>query len=325
MVIPCFNHGRFVGDAVRSALGQADVDVGVVVVNDGSDDGTSPRACDRAAELDPKRVIVLHQENKGLPAARNAGATLATARFAPQYLTFLDGDDWLEPTFVRQLAAALASVPPERRETTAYAYCQERLVEKGTGIWRVPDFDPVLMLITNLHPVTTLIRRECFEAVGGFDESMRYGYEDWDLWLRMLGRGWRGERVCEPLFVWRRHSHTTMIMRVVHQHEELYRGLMQRHPELFAKHMAEIVVRSNAMLRGADMNWLDETLEPINLMALKRQRRMYEGMLAVRAHRAVHRLVGKLPGPLNGLARRAMAAAKRAWPGDHASDRPAGA
>jgi hypothetical protein len=166
------------------------------------------------------------------------------------------------------------------------------------------------MLLTNIHPVTTLVRRDRFEAVGGFNESMTGGYEDWDLWLKFVGRGWRGVRVREPLFAWRRHSHATMIMSVIQDHETLYRRLIDQHPDLFARHALELLVRGNALLRRCDMNWLDESLDPINLRALKRQRAMYESMLAVRLHHRLHRLIDALPRPLGAGTRRVIAALK---------------
>jgi glycosyltransferase involved in cell wall biosynthesis len=288
-IIPCFNHGRFVRRAVDSCLSQVDADVRVVVVDDGSSDDTTPAACDSCAVGREDRVRIIHQENRGLPAARNAGAHGATSEF----LVFLDADDWLEPTFVSKLAEAIRRDAGGEGEVS-HAYCQERLVEKGTGIWRVPEWDPLLMLITNLHPVTALVRRECFEATGGFEESMRGGYEDWDLWIKFVERGWRGVRVREPLFVWRRHSHDTMIMNVIHNHESLFRGIMERHAEIYQRLGPELLVRMNVMMRRFDVNWLDESGDPIRLMALRRQRERYERMPGVRLHRALGALVRKV-------------------------------
>jgi glycosyltransferase involved in cell wall biosynthesis len=262
VVIPCFNHGRFVEDAVRSCLDQEGADVRVVVVNDGSDDGKTPKACDACHAFAPDRVVVVHQENRGLPAARNRGAQEA----AGEYLVFLDADDWIRPGFISKLAAAIEA--DENIDGVSHAYCQEELAELGTGIWRVPEWDPELLLITNLHPVTALVRRDRFDAVGGFDESMTGGYEDWELWLKLSERGWRGVRVPEPLFVWRRHSHETMIMDAVKRHESLFRALVERHHDLYTGNMESICVRMNVLMRKFDVNWIDETGYPIPLRAL---------------------------------------------------------
>ncbi len=308
VIIPCFNHGAFVGEAVASCLRQEQAEVSVVVVDDGSNDGTTPAACEALAG---PRVRVIHQENRGLPAARNLGARHADT----EYLVFLDADDWINRKFVTRLHGAIrAQIDAGRGDDVAYGYCYERLVGQYDGYWRVPEFDPLLMMVTNLHPVTTLIRRERFEQVGGFDESMREGYEDWDLWLRFLERGWRGVRVPQALFVWRRHSSATMIAHAVPKHEALYKRLMAQHADLYARHWPELMLASNSLLRRCDATWLDESGEPINLRALKMQRQMYESMLVVRLHHAMHRGIDRLPAPLASAAKRALAVVKRIVP-----------
>lgn len=278
-IIPCYNHGQFVEDAVRSCLAQEGVDVRVVVVNDGSDDGRTPEACDRCRVIEPgpatagaqdpgfRRVHVVHQANAGLPAARNAGAHAAAA-FAPEctYMAFLDADDWVEPSFARKLIARLESADAAN---ASHAYCQETLVGLGTGVWRVPDWDPLLLMVTNLHPVTCIVRRDRFTEVGGFDESLRRGYEDWDLWLRFAARGWRGVRVAEPLFTWRRHSPNTMIADAVARHDELYGELVSRHRAMFEANAIDIIRLANGLLRSGDAHWIDEDRRSILLTQLR--------------------------------------------------------
>ena len=270
-IIPCFNHGQFVEEAVRSALAQEAADIRVVVIDDGSTDGTTPAACDRCRLAQPEsgqhRVHVVHQSNAGLPAARNAGVHAAKT-FAPEHdlLVFLDADDYVEPSFVRKLCAKLfASDSPQ----VSHAFCQERLVGLGTGIWNVPEWDPLLLAVTNLHPVTCVVRRDRFLEVGGFDESMRLGYEDWDLWMRFADRGWRGVRVAEPLFIWRRHSAVTMIADAVARHDELYGALVARHHAFFDSHAVEIIRLANGLLRSGDAHWIDEDRRSILLAQLR--------------------------------------------------------
>lgn len=276
-VIPCFNHGRFVAEAVQSCLNQVGADVKVILVDDGSDDGSTPAACDAALALDPARVVVIHQPNLGLSAARNRGAAEARKRgidWAGAYLSFLDADDFIDPAFVAKLHAAIrhadplptnngAPSPAPAYGDVSHAYCQERLIGLADMTWAVPDWDPMLMMVTNLHPVTTLVRRDCFEAVGGFDESMRGGYEDWDLWLKFIERGWRGVRVREPLFTWRRHSPATMIVEAGRHHARLFAHLVHNHPHLYQRHADELHILANTLLRRGEGNWLDESGEAI--------------------------------------------------------------
>lgn len=267
-IIPCFNHGRYVGAAVESCLRQERADVRVVIVDDGSDDGSTPDACDALAS---ERVRVIHQLNAGLSAARNVGLGVARELgrdWHGEYVAFLDSDDFIEPTFVLELDAALAGQGPE----VSHAYCQERLVELGHGVWKVPAWDPELLLITNLHPVTCLIRWEAIDAVGGFDASMRDGYEDWNLWITLSERGYRGVRVPSVLFNWRRHSSDTMIFDAVRKHDTLYASIIEKHPELYGPRLETLLKRTNSMIRSWNMNWLDESGEPIPLINLKRAR-----------------------------------------------------
>lgn len=272
VVIPCFNHGRFVMEAVRSALGQADADVRVVIVNDGSTDGASPGECDACLALAPQGVVeVIHQSNAGLPAARNAGAALIAREGWGEYLVFLDADDWVQPSFVARLDEAIRAEPasaPTAAEVS-HAYCQERLVDRASGLWQVPDWSSARLAVTNLHPVTALVRRSYFEAVGGFDVSLTKGYEDWDLWLKFAERSWRGVRVREPLFVWRRHAETTMVVEAAARHHELYAALVERHPVFFAAHALDALRIANAMLHRAEGAWVDESGEPIVLRDLR--------------------------------------------------------
>lgn len=295
-VIPCYNHGRFVEEAVRSCMLQIDARVEVIVVDDGSDDGATPQACDALADDD---VRVIHQPNAGLPAARNAGARLARG----EHLVFLDADDWVEIDFVTRLLGHMEFVQDVQRvHDVSHVYCQERLTDLGSNvIWRVPQWDPILLMVTNLHPVTCLIRRDKFEAVGGFDQTMTEGYEDWDLWLRFAEQGWRGERWPEPLFNWRRHSHQTMIDDAVARHEALYRRLLENHREFFEAHALEVATRANTMLRAAEGHWIDETGVPLELQYLRAVRDAYHGSGAVAAARRLEGIVRRLPRPLRSV------------------------
>ena len=329
VVIPCYNHGKFVADAVRSCLAQTEALVRIVIVNDGSTDGESPAHCDRCADLGAN-IRVIHQPNRGLPAARNAGAAVATRESWGEYLVFLDADDWIEPAFVARLHRAILNDPAP---DVSHAYCQEKLVEKGTGIWKVPEWDPMLLLVTNLHPVTTLIKRDRFELSGGFDESFRLGYEDWDLWLNFLSRGWRGVRVREPLFIWRRHSEATLVMQAAQRHAELHGAIMKRHKALYEAHAQRIIELSNLLLRRADANWLDENGEAIYVRDLRSRNcelfdeleaahkqiaelnariEDYERKPAVRIAKRVFKVVDSMPKPLADPVRSLARWARRA-------------
>ncbi|MBC7833634.1 MAG: glycosyltransferase family 2 protein [Phycisphaerales bacterium] len=349
IIIPCFNYGRFVTDAARSALEQQDATVHVVIVNDGSTDASTADACDACLRLPGAagHLRVIHQTNAGLACARNAGAAGASTEF----LLFLDADDHLLPTCVRDLAAIIRTEESAGRGgDISHAYGQQVLSELGHGTWEVPDWDPILLGITNLHAPTALARRERFEAVGGYTPSMRHGYEDWDFWLKFAERGWRGVRLRAPTYVWRRHSHETMIHQAVKIHDELYARIIDQHREFYKRHALELVQRANQLLHRCDGTWLDENLDAIPIRDLRRWcadlvrerdsarhelsaavaraesstaqtarldeelRRLhsqYEAKPAVRLSRKIHSIMDSLPRPLSAPARGLMRILKR--------------
>ncbi|HSB70234.1 MAG TPA: glycosyltransferase [Candidatus Methylomirabilis sp.] len=180
VVIPTHNYAGFVREAIDSVLAQTYRDVEVVVVDDGSTDDT-------AAVLDAygARIRRIHQEQRGLPAARNAGIRASRGRL----VGFLDSDDlWCAEKLGHQVPV-LESTP-----SAGMVYCDTELFEDaaGTSLGRhgatVPHVSgqvlPALVLGNFILSPTPLVRREVLERVGLFDERLKSS-EDWDLWLRI--------------------------------------------------------------------------------------------------------------------------------------------
>jgi glycosyltransferase involved in cell wall biosynthesis len=183
LIIPTFNHARFVGAAIDSALAQTVSAFEIIVVDDGSTDET-PAVLARYAA----RVRVLRQENRGLSAARNAGLAAAHGKF----VSFLDADDIMAPT---KLAAQLEVL--ERSHAIGWTYCDVLMETVVTGAtaraserfgyasraldgWLFPE-----LIHGNFIPaIAPLVRRTALEVAGGFDERLT-ALEDWDMWLRL--------------------------------------------------------------------------------------------------------------------------------------------
>jgi glycosyltransferase involved in cell wall biosynthesis len=197
IVIPCFNYGRFVNEAVCSALLQTISSLEVIVVDDGSSDPETIRVLETLKTL--PRVRVIRQINAGLPSARNAGIALAHG----EYICCLDADDTLEPTYVELCIAAL-----ELDRSAGFAYSWVQLFGDETSVWRTRDFDISDALYDNHTAVSAVFRRDDWLAVGGYRPDMRSGYEDWEFWLRIAALGRRGRLIRCPLFNHRRHGRT---------------------------------------------------------------------------------------------------------------------
>jgi glycosyltransferase involved in cell wall biosynthesis len=183
VVIPCYNQARFLGEAIQSVLCQGYTDLEIIVVDDGSGDGTEEVASGYARE-DP-RVRLIRQENRGLAAARNRG--LAEAR--GEFVVFLDSDDRLVlgalEVGVRELEAhpECAFVSGICRKITA-----DGSIVPGWEQFRVRD-DPYLELLRScpVYVPAVMYRRSVFDVVGNFDTSYKAA-EDYDLYYRILER-----------------------------------------------------------------------------------------------------------------------------------------
>jgi glycosyltransferase involved in cell wall biosynthesis len=222
VVIPCFNLGRFLGEAVESALGQSGGPPRVVVVDAGSTDEATPAAL----EALPDGVEVLRRESPGPATTRNAGAA---ATDTPLLLN-LDADDRLAPGALEGLRGGLAHDPE-----AGFSYGVMRMFGSQEGQVRFPDYDPYRLLYRPIigGPGTMLIRREVFDAVGGFDPEVP-GYEDWDLQLSALERGWHGRRVPQVTLEYRRHGPSGLAGDRA-KHREIMRALRAKHAELYAR------------------------------------------------------------------------------------------
>jgi glycosyltransferase involved in cell wall biosynthesis len=207
IVTPAFDVAPFVADTIRSARAQHMSDWEMILVDDGSRDGTA-RAAEHAAEGDP-RIRILRQANAGVAVARNAG--LAAAR--GEALLFLDADDWLAPDALRRLATAFRAAPDAALAYGPWAAVAEAArpgdlpLTLKTGPFPTGDvLDRLLVRNLLVNGGHALIRREALDAAGGFRPGIRYG-EDWECWVR-LALGGRFARVAgrAPLLFVRERS-----------------------------------------------------------------------------------------------------------------------
>ncbi len=188
-VVPCYNGGRFLDGLMESLTRQSLRDFEIVIVDDGSDDEETLRKL-KALEA---RVRVIRQDNRGPSAARNAGIEQARA----EIVVMVDCDDLVEPSYLAETVPALQSAPPD----VAMAFTHVRTAGGQATIGR-RYFNRFDLLFTNTVSVGLVLRKACWRAVGGYDESMREGYEDWDFSLRLMDAGFRGIEVPKPVYIY---------------------------------------------------------------------------------------------------------------------------
>lgn len=195
VVIPCFNYGAYLDQAVDSARRQTLGSVEIIVVDDGSTDAATVARLDALTRAGDVRV--LRQENRGLSAARNAGIAVARG----EYVCCLDADDWIEPTYLEQAVAVL-----ESDRSIGFAGSWVQFFGDASEVWHTRDFDPEQARLGNMSSVASVFRRDDWAMVGGYTEAMREGFEDWDFWIRLATSGRRGGTIARPLLQHRRHG-----------------------------------------------------------------------------------------------------------------------
>ena len=180
VLMPCWNRERFVADAIRSVLDQTYADLELIVVDDGSTDGTR----EVVASFRDSRLRCLHREHRGISAALNAGLAAARGR----YLARLDSDDlWLPEMLATQVAVLEGH--PEVGLVYARGECTDADLRPLGMSWGYPLRFPGETFRSMVYNdctcnITVVCRRECFERVGPYDETLETS-EDLDMWLRV--------------------------------------------------------------------------------------------------------------------------------------------
>lgn len=209
VVIPCYNAERYIAATLRSVLAQDAGPMEVIVVDDGSRDGSVALVRAQFPE-----VRLIEQANAGVAAARNRGIGAARG----EWVAFVDADDIWLPGKLRAQFDEMAAVPGCRMSYTAWqvwpstdpeplpAYLDELATRAGDSArWRGASgwIYPQLLLDCVVWTSTVLAERTLFDEVGGFDTGLRVG-EDYDLWLR-ASRATPIHRVARPYALYRTH------------------------------------------------------------------------------------------------------------------------
>jgi glycosyltransferase involved in cell wall biosynthesis len=194
VVLPTYNQAAYLPACLDAIADQTCRDFELIVVDDGSTDDTARILADYQRQF---AFQLISQENRGLPAALNAGF----ARAAGEYLTWTSSDNITLPEWLGRLAAEL-----DRRADVGMVYSDWYDIDDAGRVMRAVrtlDYDPVVLLRHNYIRASFMYRRECRDQIGDYDPAMKYK-EDHDYWLRIAGL-WPMVRVPELLYQYRIH------------------------------------------------------------------------------------------------------------------------
>ena len=193
IVIPCYNSGQFLREAVQSVWQYPDqMACEIIIVDDGSSDRVTLEVL---KDLEREGLQVIHQSNRGPAAARNTGIKASSCK----YILTLDSDNKIRPDYICDGLRVL-----EENPRVGVVYGDAEYFGDKTGRWQVSDFSLGHLARENYIDNCAMFRRAAWEEVGGYDEErLIMGWEDWEFWLRIALKNWGFYHVNAVLFDYR--------------------------------------------------------------------------------------------------------------------------
>ena len=250
VVIPCYNQGQYLDEAVDSVLNQTYRDFEIIIVNDGSTDAFTNQLL---SAYHKEKTRVLSTLNGGLASARNAGIRESMGEF----ILPLDADDRIAPAYLEKAVKVL-----EENSDIGIVYCRGELFGAKRGVIPAPDFSIRKMLLTNLVFASALFRKEDWLRSGGYNANMVHGCEDWDFWLTLIELGRSVYRIPEVLFYYRIKDTSMNTSMDREKRLDMHMQLVQNHRELYAANIMPLL----RMYYGITGSWPYKLAKRMNLL-----------------------------------------------------------
>ncbi len=233
VVIPVYNQGPYLYEAVQSVLDQTYQNFEIIIVNDGSTDAYTNLLL---SNIHLPKTRVVHQSNHGLASVRNSGIRQAHGI----YICCLDADDYLRPTYFAS-AIPLLDTEPETGIVTGLF----EAFDDAEGVFQCQEFDLPDLLAENRVIEPAIFRREAWEKAGGYFETFSHsGIEDWDLWIRIYEAGYRAHFLDEVLYDYRiRTDSMSAAMYKPQIWSQMILELVNRHLPSYNQHFGAVISR----------------------------------------------------------------------------------
>jgi glycosyltransferase involved in cell wall biosynthesis len=226
IIVPCYKQAHFLNESLQSVLSQIYAKWECIIVNDGSPDDTESIAQQWCAR--DSRFKYLKKENGGLSSARNAGIAISKG----EYILPLDADDILHQDYLTLLVPELQENP-----SLAIVSCYSNFfVEKISNV--IHQQKPVgttyhALLYENIMMATSLYQKKHWEEVGGYDENMKHGFEDWEFWIAITKSGREFKIVDKFLFYYRKAKKSMLIDTLTNHVESNMEYVFKKHNEIY--------------------------------------------------------------------------------------------
>lgn len=226
VIIPCYNMGHFLKDAVESVRAYKGDDIEIIIINDGS---TDENTLSLLRNMEGTGISIVHQVNQGLSAARNNGVKLAKG----EYFLPLDADNKIRPAYIQKGIEIL-----DKHGDVAVVYGDAMLFGEKKGTWKSMPFDLRRLLQYNYIDACVVARKTAWQQVNGYDINIS-PVADWDFNISIAEFGWKFYYISEILFDYRVVANSMIRTFTNAQFCEDYIG--KKHGALYRKYFKEQV------------------------------------------------------------------------------------
>jgi len=190
IIMPCYNHGAYLMEALESVKKQSYPNYEIILINDGSTDTETLALLDKLSD----EATVIHQENAGPSVARHRGIQEAKGK----YLFFLDSDNRVKSEYIGKGVAIMEANPK-----IGIVYSDAEVLGGNRRITK-SAFNIYLLVFANNMDLCSVMRKQAYDDTPGFDSYLsKLGLEDWELWFSLYDAGWQFHYIPEVLFDYR--------------------------------------------------------------------------------------------------------------------------
>lgn len=217
ILMPIYNYGNMLNQTLKSLCDQTHTNYEIIIVNDGS---TNEYVNLKLKELEKnERIKVIYKNNGGPSSARN----LAFKHSNGKYILPLDSDDMVMPVYIEYCVSILKD-----NKNISPVYCDTIHAGEINNVEKRPEWSKERLIQGPFIVNCSMFHREAFEKVNGYDETLK-GWEDYDMWLRMMKEGYVGKRIGKPLFIYFHHEKDGTVSTLANKNQqELHKFIINK-------------------------------------------------------------------------------------------------
>jgi len=230
VVIPCYNDGVFLPETISKLNLQTEQSFEIIIVNDGSTDQHTLNVLKKLE--DQENITILHKENGRMSSARNHGVEQAKGK----YIAALDADDFFDHSFFKKAVQILEANP-----STAVVTSYIKFFGNKHGRSKPRGGNAFNFLFSNQCPACAIVRKEVWDKVGGYDETMKLGYEDWEFYIRITKLNLTVHLIPEYLLYYRQTNKSTLKNDTHPNRTEIIKYILEKHKDWYVECLTNLI------------------------------------------------------------------------------------